>query len=87
MPTGYLEFFTAALIHVNYAHLIGNTLPFMVLGGMVLFSGKRKFIFTTIVSGLISRIGICFLLEKEQSTLEQAHLSLAILASSLFRHG
>ena len=58
MPTGYLEFFTAALIHVNYAHLIGNTLPFMVLGGMVLFSGKRKFIFTTIVSGLISGIGI-----------------------------
>ena len=53
-----LGIFTAPLIHVNYAHLIGNTLPFMVLGGMVLFSGKRKFIFTTIVSGLISGIGI-----------------------------
>ena len=55
---GILGIFTAPLIHVNYAHLIGNTLPFMVLGGMVLFSGKRKFIFTTIVSGLISGIGI-----------------------------
>ena len=55
---GILGIFTAPLIHVNYAHLIGNTLPFMVLGGMVLFSGKCKFIFTTIVSGLISGIGI-----------------------------
>ena len=55
---GILGIFTAPLIHVNYAHLIGNTLPFMVLGGMVLCSGKRKFIFTTIVSGLISGIGI-----------------------------
>lgn len=58
IATGILGIFTAPFIHINYPHLIGNTLPFMVLGGMVLFSGRRKFIFTSILSALISGIGI-----------------------------
>ena len=58
IATGILGIFTASFIHINYPHLIGNTIPFMVLGGMVLFSGRRKFIFTSILSALISGIGI-----------------------------
>ena len=58
IATGILGIFTAPFIHINYPHLIGNTIPFMVLGGMVLFSGRRKFIFTSILSALISGIGI-----------------------------
>ncbi len=87
---GILGIFTAPFIHVNYAHLIGNTLPFMVLGGMVLFSGKRKFIFTTIVSGLISGIGIWLFARKGtvhagSSTLIFSYLGFIIIQAWITR--
>tara|TARA_B100001057_G_C22859677_1_gene953977 strand:+ start:659 stop:1264 length:606 start_codon:yes stop_codon:yes gene_type:complete len=56
--SGILGIFTAPLIHINYSHLIGNTLPFMALAGMVLMNGRRKFIFTSIFSALFAGIGI-----------------------------
>jgi membrane associated rhomboid family serine protease len=33
---GILGIFLAPFLHVNYPHLIGNTLPFLALGGLVL---------------------------------------------------
>ena len=56
--SGILGIFTAPLIHINYSHLIGNTLPFMALAGMVLMNGRRKFIFTSVFSALFAGIGI-----------------------------
>ena len=61
---GILGIFLAPFLHVNYPHLIGNTLPFLALGGLVLLSGRGRFIFTSILSGAISGIGIWTFAEK-----------------------
>ena len=55
---GILGIFIAPFLHVNYQHLIGNTLPFLALGGLVLLSGRGRFIFTSILSTIISGLGI-----------------------------
>ncbi|NCG28563.1 MAG: rhomboid family intramembrane serine protease [Verrucomicrobiales bacterium] len=55
---GILGIFIAPFLHVNYQHLIGNTLPFLALGGLVLLSGRGRFIFTSILSAVISGLGI-----------------------------
>ena len=55
---GILGIFAAPFLHVNYQHLIGNTLPFLALGGLVLLSGRGRFIFTSILSTIISGMGI-----------------------------
>ncbi|MEE2808606.1 MAG: rhomboid family intramembrane serine protease [Verrucomicrobiota bacterium] len=55
---GILGIFVAPFLHVNYQHLIGNTLPFLALGGLVLLSGRGRFILTSILSAVISGIGI-----------------------------
>jgi membrane associated rhomboid family serine protease len=47
---------TAPFLHANFAHLALNSLPFIILGGIVLLSGVRVFwgvtIFVTMIGGL-----------------------------------
>jgi membrane associated rhomboid family serine protease len=47
----------APLIHANWAHLVANTVPLMLLGGLVLLSGVGEFFFVTIVSALSAGAG------------------------------
>lgn len=48
----------APFLHGDLGHLIGNTLPFLVLGGMVLLSGFQAFAIVTILSALVAGVGI-----------------------------
>ncbi|HYS54005.1 MAG TPA: rhomboid family intramembrane serine protease [Thermoanaerobaculia bacterium] len=45
------------LIHANWQHLISNTIPLVILGGLVLLRGVTEFIFVTVFSILISGLG------------------------------
>ncbi|MCY9787003.1 rhomboid family intramembrane serine protease [Nocardiopsis sp. EMB25] len=49
---------TAPFMHGNLAHLIGNSLPFLVLGSLVAFSGLGRFLLTTLIVALVSGIGV-----------------------------
>ncbi len=55
---GLAGVFVAPLIHGDFSHLIGNTLPFLVLGGLVLLSGQRVFVVATFFGALIGGLGI-----------------------------
>ncbi|WP_156365886.1 rhomboid family intramembrane serine protease [Nocardiopsis sp. NRRL B-16309] len=49
---------TAPLMHGNLAHLIGNSLPFLVLGSLVAFSGLSRFLLTTLIVAVVSGVGV-----------------------------
>jgi membrane associated rhomboid family serine protease len=45
---GLFEIFTAPFLHVGWAHLAANTLPFFVLGVIVLLDGWRQWLAVTL---------------------------------------
>lgn len=47
----------APLIHLDFPHLIANTLPFLVLGAVILLRGVTEFVFVTLISGLVAGAG------------------------------
>ena len=48
----------APFLHGNFAHLLANTVPFLVLGWFVMVQGMRKFWLVTLVTVLISGLGM-----------------------------
>ena len=51
---GLPEIFTAPFLHAGWSHLIGNSVPFLVLGFLVLLGGLTRWLVTTAVSVVTS---------------------------------
>ncbi|MBR8743142.1 rhomboid family intramembrane serine protease [Nocardiopsis sp. MG754419] len=49
---------TAPFMHANFPHLIGNSLPFLILGSLVAFSGQGRFLLTTLIVAVVSGVGV-----------------------------
>jgi membrane associated rhomboid family serine protease len=47
----------APFLHDGFGHLIANTLPFLVLGAVIAFSGVRRFALVTLIIGAVAGIG------------------------------
>ncbi len=47
----------APFLHGNFAHLMGNTIPFMLLGWLIMLRNTRDFVRVTLVVGLASGLG------------------------------
>lgn len=47
----------APFIHFDFAHLLANTVPLLLLGTLVLFRGVSELVFVVLVSGLIGGAG------------------------------
>ncbi len=75
----------APFLHASRAHLIGNTLPFLALGGLTLLSGRKQFIFVSISATLISGIAIWFLAAPGKSHLGASSLIFGYLGFLLIR--
>lgn len=56
-----LSLLISPFLHVNLSHLIANTIPFFVLGSLVLVQGQLAFWITTIIIILISGLGVWLL--------------------------
>ena len=48
----------APFLHLNLSHLLTNTVPFAVLGGLILLRSLRDFWVTTVVTLLVSGLGV-----------------------------
>jgi membrane associated rhomboid family serine protease len=48
----------APLLHVNFAHLYGNSVPLILLGTFVLASGGRRFLASTLFIMVFSGVGV-----------------------------
>lgn len=47
----------APFIHVSLAHLIANTIPFLILGALVLLRGVSEFVFVFLTTALLAGLG------------------------------
>lgn len=54
---GLLGIALAPLLHANWAHLIGNSVPFLVLGLLVAVEGTRRFWAVTAIVAVVGGVG------------------------------
>jgi membrane associated rhomboid family serine protease len=47
----------APFLHVSFAHLLANTVPFVVLGAVIAFEGLRRLVGVTVMVALVSGVG------------------------------
>jgi membrane associated rhomboid family serine protease len=55
---GLPEIVSAPFLHVGFGHLIGNTIPFAVMGSTIAMAGVRRLLTVTAMVGLISGLGV-----------------------------
>lgn len=55
---GLLGIVLAPFLHVSFRHLIGNTIPFAVLGAAIALGGVRQFAEVTVITAVVSGLGI-----------------------------
>lgn len=48
----------APFLHVSFPHLIGNTIPFLLLGGVIALAGTRTIVEVTVIAGVVSGLGV-----------------------------
>ena len=53
---GLPEIFTAPLLHAGFPHLVSNSVPFVVLGFLVLLSGVARWVVSTLTSVVSSGV-------------------------------
>lgn len=56
-PEGLLGIALGPLLHANWAHLIGNSVPFLVLGLLVAVEGTRRFWTVTAIVAVVGGLG------------------------------
>jgi membrane associated rhomboid family serine protease len=54
------DIFTAPLLHFNWSHLEGNSIPFLVLGFLAAYRGIMKFISVTLIVAITSGLAVWF---------------------------
>lgn len=47
----------APFLHGSFAHLIGNTVPFLVLGWLIMLRETSDFLWVSLIAGLVSGLG------------------------------
>lgn len=47
----------APLIHASFEHLVANTIPFVILGALVLLRGVMEFVFVVLTTALVGGLG------------------------------
>lgn len=50
--------FTAPFLHWGFGHLVANTLPMLILGSLVAFSGLSRFAATSLIVIIVSGLGV-----------------------------
>jgi len=59
-PAGLDGIIFAPLLHGDYAHLVGNSIPLILMGTFVLAAGGSRFLASTVLIALVSGAGVWF---------------------------
>src|ERR1700759_759057 len=62
------DIFTAPLLHFNWQHLEGNSIPFLVLGFLAAYRGIMKFICVTLIVAITSGLAVWFFQSSNELT-------------------
>jgi membrane associated rhomboid family serine protease len=57
-PDGLLGIISAPFLHAGFGHLIGNTVPFLLMGGVIALSGLVRVAATTAIVALVGGLGV-----------------------------
>ena len=58
---GLLGILLSPFLHVGFGHLISNSLPFLLLGGLVMTGGRRQFVLVSLWVTLVGGSGVWLL--------------------------
>jgi membrane associated rhomboid family serine protease len=47
----------APFLHASFGHLLGNTIPFVILGGTIALTEARRLLWVTVIVGLVAGLG------------------------------
>ncbi len=48
----------APFLHGSWGHLIGNTIPFLILGATIALSGLRRVVWVTVIVAVVGGLGV-----------------------------
>ncbi len=48
----------APFLHASFSHLLGNTIPFLILGAAIALAGAARLLAITLIVGLVSGLGV-----------------------------
>lgn len=54
---GLIGIATAPFLHAGFGHLIGNTIPFVVLGAAIALSGLARIVWATVIIAVVAGLG------------------------------
>lgn len=57
-PRGLIGLVTAPLLHASPQHALGNSLPLLILGGLVALSGRKIFLWATAIIAIGGGLGV-----------------------------
>jgi membrane associated rhomboid family serine protease len=61
---GLIGIVAAPFLHADFQHLIGNTVPFIVMGVLIALSGPVRVLAVTAIVGLVSGFGVWLIAEE-----------------------
>jgi membrane associated rhomboid family serine protease len=62
------DIFTSPLLHFNWQHLEGNSIPFLILGFLAAYRGITKFIMVTLIVTITSGLAVWFFQSSSELT-------------------
>jgi membrane associated rhomboid family serine protease len=62
------DIFTAPLLHFNWQHLEGNSIPFLVLGFLAAYRGIMRFVAVTLIVAITSGLAVWFFQSSSELT-------------------
>lgn len=77
--------FTSPFVHANWGHLIGNTLPLLIFGYLVLKSGWREFLRVSLIGAVCSGLAAWLLSPDNTITLGASGVIFALFTYLLAR--
>jgi membrane associated rhomboid family serine protease len=57
-PDGLLGIISAPFLHAGFGHLVGNTVPFLLLGATIALSGLARVAAATVIVALVGGLGV-----------------------------
>lgn len=72
-------------LHVGFGHMLANTIPFIVLGWLVMVRGMRDFVIVSLIAGLLSGLGVWLLAGSDTVTLGMSGVIFGYLGYLLAR--
>jgi membrane associated rhomboid family serine protease len=57
-PDGLVGIAAAPFLHASWGHLLGNTIPFLILGAAIAWNGLKRVAWVTVIVAIVGGLGV-----------------------------